>query len=135
MKVKHIFIFVLFVAILSSFLHPSKSFADWAYSFVVYNGYTYVISDEFVTEIDKEIGQVTKYSDKKGTKYYSVKGVSTDTAIAVEDYGKYKKAIRKVKYAGGIPIVISPIYLIVLFVLSLGVTFIVKKCKKFILIL
>jgi phosphate-selective porin len=61
-----------------------------------------------------EIGQVTTYSDmeqlsgnfsnvyKKGTKYYSIKGISTDESIAVqEEKGKYKKAIREEKYAFG----------------------------------
>jgi hypothetical protein len=113
MKVKHILIFILFVAILSPFLYPSNSLAKWAYKFVVYDDYTYVVKDEFVTEIDKEIGHVTKYSGiegtyygnfsnvyKEGTKYYSIKGVSTETAIAVEVNGNYIKAIRKGEYAG-----------------------------------
>jgi hypothetical protein len=94
-------------------LVSSKSFADWAYSFVEYDDYIYVISGENVKDIDKEIGQVTKYSDlegtyngnfsntyKKGTKYYSIKGISTETAIAVDDNGKYIKAIREGEYAG-----------------------------------
>jgi hypothetical protein len=93
-------------------LVPTKSFGtSWAYSFVVWDGYLYVVSDEYVTEIDKEIGQVTRYSDmyeqpgnfsnayEKGTKYYSIKGVSTDESIAVEDSnGNYKKAVREKEY-------------------------------------
>ncbi|GGB53912.1 hypothetical protein [Fictibacillus barbaricus] len=69
------------------------------------------MKDEYVKEIDKEIGQVSKYSDmeqypgnfsnvyRKGTKYYSIKDISTDESIAVEDEsGKYKKAVREKEY-------------------------------------
>jgi hypothetical protein len=36
---------------------------------------------------------------KKGTKYYSIAGSSTDEAIAVQDgFGEYKKAIREKEY-------------------------------------
>jgi hypothetical protein len=94
---------------------PSKSFAtSWAYPFVVWDGYIYIVNDEYVTEVDKEIGKVTRYSDmyqqsgnfsnvyEKGTKYYSIKDVSTDEAIAVEDgSGKYKKAVREKEYTFG----------------------------------
>lgn len=39
---------------------------------------------------------------KKGTKYYSIKGINTDEAIAVQDEErKYKKAIRGEKYTFG----------------------------------
>jgi hypothetical protein len=104
---------ILFFTILSSIYLPSKSIADWASSFVVYDQYIYEISDEYVTEIDEEIGRVTKYSDmegtyngnfsntfKKGTKYYSIKGVGTERAIAVDVNDKYVKAIRQGEYAG-----------------------------------
>lgn len=90
----------------------NTSATSWAYSFVVWDGYVYVISDEYVTEIEDEIGKVTKYSDMeslsgnfsnaypKGTKYYSIKGVSTDKAIAVEESeGRYIKADRHREYA------------------------------------
>lgn len=89
-----------------------NSQASWAYSFVVWNDYVYQISDEYVQEVDKEIGEVTVYSDregtysghfsneyKKGTEYYSITGVSTDEAIAVKEDGKYRKAIRDGKYS------------------------------------
>lgn len=85
----------------------NKSSADWAYSFVVYDGYKYRVSDEYVIEVNKEIGEVTKYSDmegtysgnfsneyEKGTKYFSILGISTEEAIAVEEKnGSYRKAI------------------------------------------
>ena len=67
-----------------------------------------------ISEIDKEIGHVTKSSDRegtysgnfsnsypKGTKYYSIQGISTDKAIAVQkDNGTYIRATRDEKYAG-----------------------------------
>lgn len=107
------FVALAFLFFFTSLL-PNKSSADWAYPFVVWDGYIYVISDEFVEEVDKKIGRVTKYSDKegtysgnfsnvykKGTVYYSIKGVSTDEAIAIEEEGgKYKKAVMDGEYAG-----------------------------------
>lgn len=92
--------------------HPvDNSSADWAFEFVVWDGYIYKLSDEYVESIDEEIGEVAKYSDlegtysgnfsntfEKGTKYYSIHGISTDDAIAIKEKGKYKKAIRDGKY-------------------------------------
>jgi prepilin signal peptidase PulO-like enzyme (type II secretory pathway) len=115
MKKKQVLFLALIFSLIASTVLPSKSSAtSWAYSFVVWNGYIYEMTDEFVTDIDKKIGQVTKYSDmetyagnfsntyKKGTKYFSIKGMSTDEAIAVEvNEGKYKKAIRRGEYQGG----------------------------------
>lgn len=141
MNVKQTVSSILFFVLLGSLLLPSKSFADWAHSFVVYDGYIYVISDEYVKDINKEIGQVTKYSDiegtyygnfsntyKKGTKYYSIKGVKTETAIAVIDNGTYLKAIRNGKYAGTkynpFNIVIVGAGLLIIFIL---IIFIVQK--------
>ncbi|NRD77085.1 hypothetical protein HPT25_06190 [Bacillus sp. BRMEA1] len=88
------------------------SSASWAYAFVVWNGYVYKITNEKVEQIDREIGEVTIYSDregtypgnfsnsyKKGTKYYSIKGISSDQAIAIQEQnGKYLKAIRDHRY-------------------------------------
>ncbi|QGH35691.1 hypothetical protein GI584_17270 [Gracilibacillus salitolerans] len=58
--------------------------------------------------MEEKIGEVTRYSDmvtysgnfsneyKKGTKYFSIQGVSTEEAIAVEFRdGEYKKAERR----------------------------------------
>jgi len=105
---------IVFILSISSILFSNKSLADWAYAFVVWDGYVYVITDELVSEIDKEIGHVTKSSDRegtysgnfsnsypKGTKYYSIQGISTDKAIAVQkDNGTYIRATRDEKYAG-----------------------------------
>jgi hypothetical protein len=110
------------------------------------------VNDEYVTEIDKEIGQVTRYSDmyqqpgnfsnayEKGTKYYSIKGISPDEAIAVEDRnGKYKKAVREKEYTFGvtaaadsednnsdIPVRLLGLFTIVLFIILL----VIKKIKR-----
>ena len=93
---------------------PNKSSADWAYSFVVWDGYVYVLSDEVVNQVDKEIGEVTLYSSNEGTysgnfsnsyasgtKYFSIMDTSTEEAIAIEDPdGQYYKATRDGEYAG-----------------------------------
>lgn len=103
------FFCIVFVLSACSF---GNSQASWAYSFVVWDGFSYQISDEYVQEVDQEIGEVTVYSDKegtysgnfsneyeKGTAYYSITGISTDEAIAVkEEDGKYRKALREGKY-------------------------------------
>lgn len=111
MKSKHLLsIAVLFVLFIS--FYPGKTLAtSWAYPFVVWDGYIYVISDEYVTEIENEIGHVTRHSDmeqysgnfsnayKRGTKYYSIKEISTDQAIGVEvSDGQYIKAYREAEY-------------------------------------
>jgi hypothetical protein len=112
---KHKLSLLLFIGVFCSLILPTKSSAtSWAYPFVVWDGYIYIVNDEYVTEVDKEIGKVTRYSDmykqsgnfsnvyEKGTKYYSIKDISSDEAIAVEDgSGKYKKAVREKKYTFG----------------------------------
>ncbi len=91
--------------------------ADWANRFVVNEGKSYVISDRRVEaeEVDSMIGRVTKYSDvegtysgnfsnyyPKGTKYYSIKGVNINEAIAVKpDNGTFIRADYNGEYAGG----------------------------------
>ncbi|MDM5336293.1 hypothetical protein QUF84_03475 [Fictibacillus enclensis] len=104
------FIFALLLAVQS--FSGSHVSASWAYPFVVWDHYTYSISEEYVDQVGKEIGEVTKYSDqegaytgnfsnqyKKGTKYFEIKGISTDKAIAIQEPGgKYIKAIREHKY-------------------------------------
>jgi hypothetical protein len=98
--------------LLTTLIFPGKSLAtSWAYSFVVWDGYIYVVSDEDVAEVGSEIGHVTKYSNMesypgnfsnsfaKGTKYYSIKGISKNEAIAVEkSKGEYIKAYREAEY-------------------------------------
>lgn len=104
---------LFFILSFASACSLGNSQASWVYSFVVWDGYVYQISDEYVQKVDEEIGKVTVYSDKegtytgnfsneyeKGTEYYSITGVSTDEAIAIEEDGKYRKAIRDGKYTG-----------------------------------
>ena len=88
-----------------------SSSADWNSSFVVWNDDMYEVGNEYVGEIDEEIGKVTRYSDKegtysgnfsnkysKGTKLYSIKGIHPDEAIAIEEDGEFRKAINVGKY-------------------------------------
>ncbi|MGD6856465.1 hypothetical protein ACQCVO_15430 [Bacillus infantis] len=85
----------------------------WVSSFVVWEGYQYTVEDENIeeSEIESEIGQVTSYSDmypmggnfsnefEAGSKYFSIKGVSTEESIAVEaGAGTYVRADREKKY-------------------------------------
>ncbi|WP_194270745.1 hypothetical protein [Fictibacillus phosphorivorans] len=106
-------IYMLFLPILlCSFIFTETTFATkWVHQFVVWDGFVYVVKDEYVKEIDQEIGKVTKYSDmeqyagnfsnvyKEGTKYYSIKDISTNEYIAIEvESGKYKKAARESEY-------------------------------------
>ncbi|QUG43346.1 hypothetical protein KD050_09030 [Psychrobacillus sp. INOP01] len=136
MNSKNIFRFGVVFILSVSILFPIKSFANWAYEFVVWDDYVYVITTEKVGEVDKKIGHVTKYSDRegtysgnfsnaypKGTKYYSIQGISTDEAIAVqEEGGTYIKATRDGEYAGnkyglgnlGSPVFVGAIILLIL---------------------
>ena len=71
------------------------------------------MEDEEITEVEKKIGRVTVYSDyyssggnfsnayERGTKYFSIPGVSTKEAIAVETKkGIYRKAVFNGEYIG-----------------------------------
>ncbi|WP_244440975.1 hypothetical protein [Neobacillus jeddahensis] len=115
MKNKKNFIFAIifvFVLMTLSGCSTDQSSAKWAYSFVVWDGYIYKVSDEYVNEVNGEIGEVTKHSDiedtykgnfsneyEKGTKYYSIKGISTEEAIAIKEKdGQFRKAVRDGKY-------------------------------------
>ena len=111
MKKKNLITVVLLLCVVLSFF-SSKVFAtSWAYPFVVWNDSVYVVSEETIDDVEKEIGKVTKYSDMeqyggnfsnvypKGTKYYSIKGINTSVAIAVESSdGQYIKAYLQGEY-------------------------------------
>lgn len=148
MKPKYL---VLCTLIVLCFIFPERSQASWAYPFVVWNGYIYVVSDEQVEKVEKEIGHVTKYSDregtysgnfsnifKKGTKYYAIKGISPDEAIAVQDgKGNYIKATRDGKYEGGNGDSSSinfpkwaAVFLVVIILIATGGNFVRKKKSK-----
>ncbi|HEU5139219.1 MAG TPA: DUF4871 domain-containing protein [Bacillales bacterium] len=103
-------IFIFFIS-QNSWKGPGgSSSASWAYAFVKLNGETYVITDETVPAVGKQLGVVTSSSDReaadtsgnfsnaveKGTKMYSIPGVLTEKAIAVEQQnGPYIKAISR----------------------------------------
>lgn len=109
MKIKT---FIISICIFSFLLVAGcSSSADWNSNFVVWKGNLYEVSEEYLTEVDDEIGRVTKHSDKegtysgtfsnkykKGTKLYSIKGVLTDEAMAVEEDGKYRKLVNGGEY-------------------------------------
>ncbi len=122
------------------FIFPIKTYAtDWAYPFVVWKGNMYVVEDEEITEVEKKIGRVTVYSDyysyggnfsnayERGTKYFSIPGVSTKEAIAVETKkGIYRKAVFNGEYIGNDSSYISNLILKVggvVLVLVLGYNF------------
>lgn len=101
--------------VFTTLVFPTKPLAtSWAFPFVVWEDYIYVVTEEEVPEGDvgKEIGQVTIYSDMvsisgnfsniypRGTKYYSIQDVKTDEAIAVFDKSKevYYRAYRESPY-------------------------------------
>lgn len=146
LKLKTAICLLLIMILLNSFLFPNKLLADWAYSFVVWDGYVYVVSDEMVQDVEKQIGHVTKYSDmegtysgnfsnsyKKGTKYFSIKGISKDEAIAIEeDDGRFRKATREGKYEGrerGLSGLIAGSF-IVLNIVILGLYLIDRRMKR-----
>ncbi|ETT85280.1 hypothetical protein MKZ08_07550 [Viridibacillus sp. FSL R5-0477] len=103
---KQIIFLFLFTCLMILPKHSSAT--TWAFSFVSWNGYVYEVTDEPVTDIDKEIGHVTSYSDmeplggnfsntyKKGTMYFSIKGINTAQAIAVQVKDEqYLKAVMR----------------------------------------
>ncbi|WP_426899494.1 hypothetical protein [Rossellomorea vietnamensis] len=135
--------------ILFVLLSPFKAMAtSWAYSFVVWNDYVYVMTDDIVTDIEKEIGEVTAYSDMQelpgnfsnefsvGTKYFSITNVSTEEAIAVEmQSGTYQKALRENKYMEREPVEENKtlsvfIVLLLIILLPAGLFISIKKIKN-----
>lgn len=90
----------------------TMSTASWAYEFVVYDGYIYVVTSEKVTNIVKEIGEVTYYSDNEGTytgnfsnkfpvgtKYYDIQNIDMEKSIAIQlEDGSYVRADSQGKY-------------------------------------
>ncbi|WP_310828993.1 hypothetical protein [Paenibacillus pedocola] len=105
------------ICLAGTFIAIRSVHADWAYKFVVNEGKAYIISDIRVEpeQVDSIIGEVTKYSDfedtysgnfsnhfPEGTKYYNIKDVNTNEAIAIKlNDGSYIKANYQGEYAGG----------------------------------
>ena len=107
MKKTNLITVALLLSIVLSFFSYKVFATSWAYPFVVWDNHIYVVSEETVLDVEKKIGKVTKYSDmetysgnfsnvfRKGTKYYSIKGIDTTIAIAVQSSdGQYIKAYR-----------------------------------------
>ncbi|HET7657736.1 MAG TPA: DUF4871 domain-containing protein [Bacillales bacterium] len=104
-------VFILLIAHAGSPSHSGQGFsssASWAYPFVKYKGTTYVTTEEKVSKVGKQIGEVTRSSDRetadesgnfsnnypKGTRYYAIPGVPVSQAIAVRKKdGTFIKAI------------------------------------------
>ncbi|MET3699711.1 hypothetical protein SAMN05877753_10179 [Bacillus oleivorans] len=90
----------LLIFLLTLFIHSSGQALTWAYPFVVWDRNVYEVTEEKVPrqEIEKYIGKVKSRADDMtgeyygnasnaypiGTKYYKIKGISTESAIAVE---------------------------------------------------
>ena len=66
MKFKRLFLFVLALLLINPFLYPSN-FSGLGIFICRLGWFYYVVSNEIVEEVDKEIGHVTKYSDREGT--------------------------------------------------------------------
>lgn len=93
--IRTVLFFILFIFSFTTSIQA----LSWAYSFVVWNGNVYEVTDENLldSKIGKVIGQVkTKPNDMtgdyygnasnsypKGTKYFEIIGTSTESAIAV----------------------------------------------------
>ncbi|TYS68079.1 hypothetical protein FZC76_10010 [Sutcliffiella horikoshii] len=101
----------LILCLLFTFFASNNVYAmDWAYTFVVYKGGVYEVTEERLTNgaIGNEIGEVKRKADEysgnyygdasnhfdRGTKYYEIEGVAPDTAIAIEERsGEWVKAV------------------------------------------
>jgi hypothetical protein len=112
-RIRRMFISLSLLFLLIAAYPGMAGATKWASSFVVWEGYQYTVQDEYIeeSEIESEIGRVTAYSDmqplggnfsnefREGSKYFSIKGVSTEESIAVEAAsGTYARADRGREY-------------------------------------
>lgn len=109
---------MMFVFLIGFTLVITPTYADWAKSFVVFNGNSYSVTDTEVEQdrVGSQIGKVTKYSDEegtyrgnfsnyfpKGTTYYQIKDLEAAKAIAVKNSdGKFIRVDYDGKYPGEI---------------------------------
>ncbi|MDF9841207.1 MULTISPECIES: hypothetical protein [unclassified Paenibacillus] len=142
---KSLFLLIMF-CLAGTLLAVKAVHADWANNFVVNEGKSYIITDKRIDaeDVDSMIGRVTKYSDvegtysgnfsnyyPKGTKYYSIKGVNINEAIAVEpDNGTFIRADYNGEYAGGASFNWSILWSAAALLLLAIPIFIVVKRKK-----
>ena len=106
--------FILTIILLLFLLPAQPAAAKWAYRFVVFLGDIYEVTDEIVlsNDVDKKIGQVTRFSDlegtyagnfsntfPKGTEYYLIRNKDPKEVIAIKtNENTYLKAINKGHY-------------------------------------
>ncbi|RDY72036.1 hypothetical protein DXT76_04110 [Halobacillus trueperi] len=91
------------------YLSTTVTATSWAYPFVVYDGFIYVVEEETVeVQVEEKIGEVTAYSDmhqyegnfsnvfEKGTAYYKIVDHPATQVIAVEEReGVFRRAERE----------------------------------------
>ncbi|MFC7686301.1 hypothetical protein [Ureibacillus sp. GCM10028918] len=141
-------ILILFLMILLT--NSSVQALSWAYPFVVWSGNVYEVTDEEVIDslIGKRIGEVkTKPNDMtgdfygnasnlfpRGTEYFEISGISTDTTIAVkEEKGKWVKAVYVKKAPFHWMNLLTnpfPYLILILIVLFIGLLKMKKNSKK-----
>jgi len=66
-EIKILFFSLIAIAFLSgcsndSSANSNNSSGEWAFKFVVWDGYIYRLSDEYVDDVVEEIGEVTNHS-------------------------------------------------------------------------
>lgn len=107
-----IYIFFILILSVTTIACGKQPGPDWNSRFVVFQGNTYEITEQEVTQIDKKIGKIGKlindtaihsgtFSNKypKGTLLYQITNVDIKESIAVEvSKGKYLQADFKRKY-------------------------------------
>ncbi|MEK5521184.1 hypothetical protein [Heyndrickxia sp. FSL W8-0423] len=115
MKKPFYIFFPFLIMIIASCGDKETSNKDWKNSFVVWEGYNYIVSDEKVkeAEIDKKVGEIQIYLDnetnvnknetfsnkfKKGTLLYSIKEVDQHDSLAVKTDNGYVKINSNRKY-------------------------------------
>lgn len=116
----------------------------------MWDGYVYIISENVAEDPEKEIGEVTFYSDEEGTysgnfsntyeygtKYFAITGVSTDVAIAVQEKdGTFITAFRDHKYeenkTSEAPIItgIALLFMVIVFMIFLAEKRVRKSQKR-----
>ena len=117
---------------------------SWAIVFVVWNGNVYEVTEEEIleSEIGKDIGEVKRkandmtgyyYGDAsnfypKGTKYFEIKDIGNETAIAVEiEKGQWLRAA----YVHEAPFKLMDLFIKILpFLILIVVTGIIIRMKK-----
>lgn len=137
---KRITLVFLLIILVSS----SAQALSWAYPFVVWSGNVYEVTTEEVKEIviSKRIGEVkTKPNDMtgkyygnasneypKGTQYFAISDISTDTAIAVQvNREKYVKAVFVYKATSHW----HPFYYFILFIIAVVLFSVLGKKKVY----